>query len=38
MFESDGKTKLSGSADTALFTVSYSIRCFVKHESIFEVG
>lgn len=38
MVEQDGKTLLAGSTQNSTFSVSYFLRCFVKHVSVFEIG
>ena len=37
-FEQDNVNLISGSCIAENFTIEYKIRCFVKHNSVFEVG
>lgn len=38
MVEHDGKTLLASTTQNSTYTVSYFLRCFVKHVSVFEIG
>jgi hypothetical protein len=38
MVEHDGKTLIAGTTQNSSYTVSYYLRCFVKHVSVFEIG
>ena len=37
-YDTDGSTTLCNSTNSSLFSVEYMLRCFVKHQSIFEIG
>lgn len=36
--EQDLLTMICGSVDTQMFSVEYYLRCFVKHDAVFEIG
>lgn len=38
IMESDGKTLIAGTCNQKDYSVTYYLRCFVKHAAIFEVG
>lgn len=38
MYEKDGKTPLLSSTSSIGFSITYNVRCFVKHAALFEVA